>query len=53
MRDVLDFTAPFGSLGDAADRFFLRPHLKRFILTRNAVIKRTAESEDWKLYLPE
>lgn len=51
MRDVFDFTAPFGFLGDAADRFFLRPHLKEFILERNRVIKRTAESDGWKAYL--
>jgi ligand-binding SRPBCC domain-containing protein len=51
MRDVFDFTAPFGFLGEAADRFLLRPHLKRFILARNQVIKKTAESDDWKFYL--
>jgi ligand-binding SRPBCC domain-containing protein len=51
MKDVFDFTAPFGFLGDAADRFFLRPHLKQFILARNRVIKKTAESDDWKSYL--
>jgi hypothetical protein len=38
-------------LGDAVDRFFLRPHLKEFILERNRVIKRTAESDGWKSYL--
>jgi ligand-binding SRPBCC domain-containing protein len=51
MRDVFDFTAPFGILGNAADRYFLRPHLKEFILERNRMIKKTAESDDWKSYL--
>ena len=51
MRDVFDFTAPFGFLGDVADRFVLRPHLKEFILERNRAIKKTAESDGWKLYL--
>jgi ligand-binding SRPBCC domain-containing protein len=51
MKDVFDFTSPLGILGRIADALFLTEYMRRFIIERNAVIKRTAEGEDWKMYL--
>jgi ligand-binding SRPBCC domain-containing protein len=51
MRDVFDFQSPFGILGRIADRLFLTEYMRRFLLTRNALIKSVAETEEWRRYL--
>ena len=53
MRDELRFSAPMGLLGRLAEKLFLRRHLTRFIRRRNALLKRVAESEEWRQYLKE
>ena len=52
MKDVFDFNSPLGPLGRVAEALFLESYLRRFIIERNDVIKKTAEGQDWKLYLP-
>jgi ligand-binding SRPBCC domain-containing protein len=49
MRDEIHFLAPWGPLG----RVLARKRLKSFLMERNAVIKRVAESEEWRRYLDE
>ena len=51
MRDVLAFSAPLGSLGLVVERLILRRYMTNFLIERNAVIKRVAESEHWQKYL--
>lgn len=51
MRDVLRFAAPLGPLGWLAERVFLREYLRRFLVERNGVIRRVAESAEWRRYL--
>jgi ligand-binding SRPBCC domain-containing protein len=51
MRDVFDFQSPFGILGRIADRLFLIEYMRRFLLTRNALIKTVAETDEWRRYL--
>ena len=51
MKDVFDFTSPLGIFGRVADVLFLESYMRRFIIERNDVIKKTAEGTDWKLYL--
>jgi ligand-binding SRPBCC domain-containing protein len=49
MRDVFEFASwlpPF-------DALVLKPHLRRFLLVRNATIKELAEGDGWRDYLPE
>lgn len=48
MCDVFDYTSPFGILGILADRLFLERYMKKLLITRNAIIKRVAESEEWR-----
>ena len=33
------------------DALVLRPHLRRFLVTRNETIKRVAEGDDWARFL--
>jgi len=44
MIDTLRFTAPFGTVGSLAGRFVLRPYMLRFLLSRNASLKRALEA---------
>ncbi len=51
MKDIFDFTSPFGALGKLADFLFLKSYMRRFIVERNEVIKNVAEGDEWKRYL--
>ena len=53
MRDEVRFSASGGVLGRLRTRMFLRKQLKGFLMQRNAMIKRLAESEDWHKYLEQ
>ena len=53
MIDRFEFSSPLGVLGRMVDRIFLESYMRRFIEKRNAILKRTAESDDWKKYLKE
>lgn len=53
MTDDLRFEAPAGPIGRIVSARLILPHLTRFLIERNAVLKRVAESADeWKKYLP-
>lgn len=51
MRDVFTFASPFGPLGWFVNRVFLTGYLRALLEHRNDVIKDTAESGEWSLYL--
>jgi ligand-binding SRPBCC domain-containing protein len=53
MLDKLQFTAPLGPLGWIAERLVLRRYLTRFLVARNATIKRIAEGPEdaWAPFL--
>jgi ligand-binding SRPBCC domain-containing protein len=51
MRDEIRFAAPYGMLGRMAEKTVLRRHLTKLLRQRNALIKRVAESEEWRQYL--
>ena len=42
MRDVITWTSPYGMFGRVAD-LFVKPHLRKFVLRRNASLKKIAE----------
>lgn len=52
MRDVFSFQSPLGVLGRIADRLFLTRYMTSFLIERNQFIKATAESDDWRSYVP-
>src|SRR5271170_4308466 len=51
MRDELRFVLLWGLLGQLAAKMFVRNYLTELLTERNAVIKRVAESEEWRRYL--
>lgn len=51
MRDRFEFVAPFGFLGRLAEAMFLRGYMEKFLIERGQILKRTAESEEWRLFL--
>jgi len=53
MMDLFDFAAPLGPLGQLAEWLFLRSYMDRLLRTRAAVLKRLAESEEWRKFIPE
>ena len=53
MRDRFEYWAPLGLLGRFAERLFLTRYMRRFLEERNAILKRVAESEEWRKYLPD
>jgi ligand-binding SRPBCC domain-containing protein len=53
MSDEVRFTMPLGWAGDLVGRCLLVPHIRRLLKNRFARLKRIAEGEEWKLYLPE
>jgi ligand-binding SRPBCC domain-containing protein len=42
MRDVFDYTAPFGPLGVLFDRAFLTSYMRRFLINRNRTLAQLA-----------
>lgn len=52
MHDELRFTMPFGALGALLGTLVLVPHIRGLMQRRFALIKRIAESEEWRRYLP-
>ncbi|WP_348267640.1 SRPBCC family protein [Edaphobacter sp. DSM 109919] len=51
MRDEIRFSAPHGVLGKFMEKMVLRRHLIKMLRQRNVLIKRAAESEEWRKYL--
>ena len=52
MRDVFDYSSPFGPLGRLADWLFLEAYMTRFIVERAEHLKALAEGDDWQRFLP-
>ena len=52
MIDHFRIAAPLPVLGLIAEKLFLRRYMRSLLLERNAVIKRVAESDEWRRYLP-
>ncbi len=52
MTDVFTYSSPFGFIGKFADQIFLKSYMRKFITKRNVILKQYAESNLWKLVLP-
>jgi ligand-binding SRPBCC domain-containing protein len=53
MRDVLRFAAPLSVVGTFLEILVLHRYMSSLLKERNAVIKRVAESDEWRRYLSE
>jgi ligand-binding SRPBCC domain-containing protein len=51
MIDHFEFESPFGILGGVVDWLFLVRHMRRFLVRRNSILKKLAESRAWSRYL--
>jgi ligand-binding SRPBCC domain-containing protein len=51
IRDDVRFEPRYGLVGCLVTKIFVRRHLEQFLIERNAVIKRVAESAEWRDYL--
>jgi ligand-binding SRPBCC domain-containing protein len=53
LRDDLRFTMRFGWIGDLVGRWLLVPHIRGLMRRRFALLKRIAETDEWRRYLPD
>jgi ligand-binding SRPBCC domain-containing protein len=51
MIDLLNFSAPYGTVGSLASKMYLTGYLKKLLEHRNSIIKEYAESDKWKFML--
>jgi ligand-binding SRPBCC domain-containing protein len=51
--DKVHFSLPFGPLGKLVAKTVMIPHIASLLAQRFALLKRIAESEEWRHYLPE
>lgn len=52
LNDTIYFKLPFGLAGKLAGPFILRPHIAGLLRRRFTLLKRIAESDEWREYLP-
>lgn len=51
LEDHISFALPWFLGGVLAERWLLGPHIRRLALRRFALLKRIAESDEWRRYL--
>jgi ligand-binding SRPBCC domain-containing protein len=51
MRDVLDYSSPFGFAGRLVEHVYLDSYLTRFIADRARALKHLAESGQWRTFV--
>lgn len=49
--DVIRFSLPFGALGRLVGRKIVAPHVRRLLHARYQMLKRIAETDEWREYL--
>lgn len=52
LNDKIRFSLPLGPLTRPLGRFVVTPHIARLLRHRLELLKRVAESDEWKQYLP-
>jgi len=53
VKDVIEYTVPYGLLGRIANRLFLESYLEFMFTRRQETLKQVAESNDWEEFLNE
>ena len=53
LSDKIRFSLPLGLVGDAVAKHLIVPYLARLLRRRLVLLKRVAESQEWRKYLPE
>lgn len=52
LKDTVRFAMPFGPMGRKVGKHVMVPHIRRLLRRRFARLKRLAESNEWRAYLP-
>lgn len=52
IKDIFEYQSPLGATGRFVDFLFLKNYMKHFLVERNQMIKKYAESDLWKSVLP-
>ena len=52
LADQVHFSLPFGVAGALVGRILLRPHVRRLLRRRFALLRHIAETSEWQRYLP-
>jgi ligand-binding SRPBCC domain-containing protein len=53
LKDTIRFSMPFGFAGRLVGRYMLAPHIAGLMRRRFALLKQIAESDEWRVYLPQ
>ncbi|MDF1808641.1 MAG: SRPBCC family protein [Phycisphaerales bacterium] len=53
MIDEFSFEAPFGIFGLLAEKLILAKYMRKFLISRNQILKNIAETDEWKIYIIE
>lgn len=53
LEDEVQFALPLGWAGALVGRLVMVPHVRGLVRRRFALLKRLAESDEWRRYLPE
>ncbi|HEY3704469.1 MAG TPA: hypothetical protein VGL22_05370 [Terracidiphilus sp.] len=53
MQDQVRFTMPWGLLGQFVGVLLLAPDIRRLMRRRFSLLKRIAETEEWRKFIPE
>lgn len=53
MIDYFDYDSPFGFIGKVVNFIFLNKYMNKFLTKRNSIIKRYAETDNWKSVIKE
>lgn len=51
MIDIVNFESPYGIVGNAVNKFYLKNYMEGLLVKRNKIIKEYAETEKWKAIL--
>jgi ligand-binding SRPBCC domain-containing protein len=52
LKDTVRFSLPFGGAGRLVGKYVMIPHIRGLLQRRFQLLKRIAESEEWREYLP-
>jgi ligand-binding SRPBCC domain-containing protein len=53
LKDTIRFSLPFGLVGRLVGKYIVLPHIRGLMSRRFQLLKRIAESNEWREYLPE
>jgi ligand-binding SRPBCC domain-containing protein len=53
LKDTVRFAMPLGFAGRLVGKYVMVPHIRGLLRRRFALLKRIAESEEWREYIPE